>query len=59
MQADTDAGATEALLRRLTKELRARFPVQHVTLQIERNCEMRDCCGSSSWLEGQPRKEGA
>jgi cobalt-zinc-cadmium efflux system protein len=59
VQADTSAGASDALLQRLTAELRASFPIQHVTLQIERGCEMCDSCGCGSWLEGQPREEGA
>jgi cobalt-zinc-cadmium efflux system protein len=59
VEADTSAGAGEALLRRLTEELHTSFPIQHVTLQIERSCEMCDCCGGGSWLERQPREEGA
>ncbi len=47
----SDDAGHEALCRRLTERLRASFPIQHVTLQIERECELckRTPCGD--WLK--------
>jgi cobalt-zinc-cadmium efflux system protein len=51
--ADPADDGHDELRRRLIEQLQASFPLQHITLQIERECEcpVSDCCG---WLQPPP-----
>lgn len=53
-----EGAAPDGLLGRLTTALLEGFPLQHVTLQIERGCEMCERCGCGDWLAEQQREEG-
>jgi cobalt-zinc-cadmium efflux system protein len=47
----SEEGGHEALCRTLTGRLHTSFPIQHVTLQIERECELCRNGGCGDWLK--------
>lgn len=51
---ECDREGYEGLRRRLTRRLMERFPVQHVTLQLERTCELCHSPGCCDWLSETP-----
>lgn len=46
-----DPAGHEALCRAITERLRASFPIQHVTLQVERECELCRNAPCGDWLK--------
>ena len=45
-----DAAGREQLRGRLSRMLRERFALHHITLQVEAACSLGDACGCRTWL---------
>ncbi len=49
-----DAEGREALRCQLDELVRGRFGIQHITLQVERECQLAERCHCNSWLPEDP-----